>query len=384
MKQIFTLFWNYIKRLNKLLLFLCVGISLFSVLLLYTMVENDISSYVLPRHYKMQFYMTLLGALAALVIAGINYRFLSKLWFIYAPVALLLTLLLFTPLGISVEGADDIGWLSLGFASIQPSEFLKIAFIMTFATHLSRVGKKMNQLPHFLLLCLHGAFPVGLISFQGDDGTALVFLFMFIMMMFAAGLWWRYVIAGLTLVPVGCIIAWNYIMQPHHKLRFQILFSEEMQIEHALGIYDQQRNGLIVLGSGELTGKGLLGGSYTYVAAMHTDFIFAYIGMTLGFVGCVLTVCLLLAVCARILHISFQARDSLGKLICIGAFSMFLFHSVINIGMVLAVIPVIGIPLPFISAGGSSLLALFAAIGLVLSVYAHKDKQYHLFYTEKD
>lgn len=384
MKRYLKLFLNYLKRLDKLLILLCLVACGFSIVLLYTMNENDISSYVFERHYKMQIYMTLLGLALALVIAGINYHTISKLWFIYAPITLILTLLLFTPLGVTVEGADDIGWLNIGFTAIQPSEFLKITFIMTFSTHLSKLGRRINQIPHFILLCIHGVIPVALISVQGDDGTALVFLFMFISMMFAAGLWWRYIIAGLIAAPVGIYIAWNYVMQPHHKLRFLVLYDEAVQAEQMINLYDQQRRGLIAIGSGELTGKGLLGADYTYVPAMQTDFIFSYIGMTLGFIGCIATVCLLLLICVKILHVSFVALDMLGRIICVGTFSMFLFHSVINIGMALAVIPVIGIPLPFISAGGSSLLALYGAIGLVLSVYMHKDKQHHMFYTEKE
>ncbi len=374
----------YFKRLDKLLILLCIAASVFSVILLYTMFENDISDYVFKRHYVMQATMTIAGVVLALIVSVINYKFISKVWFIYVPLALILTLLLFTPLGITVDGADDIGWLDIGIGTIQPSEFLKIAFIMSFSTHLSKLGKRMNQIHHMVLLILHGLFPVALVSIQGDDGTALVFLFMFLTMMFIAGVWWRYILAAAVVAPVGLYFVWNYIMQPHHKLRFLVLYDEAVQAEQMLNLYDQQHRGLIALGSGQLTGKGLLGGDYTYVPAIQTDFIFSSIGMTLGFIGCIATVTLLFFICIRIFNVSIVAKDLLGRLICVGVFSMLLFHSVINIGMSLAVIPVIGIPLPFISAGGSSMLALFICIGLVLSVYSHKDRNYHLFYTEKD
>lgn len=383
MKYVLSLIWEYIKRLDKLLILLCLGACAFSVVLLYTMNENEISSYVTASQYKTQLVATLMGLVGALVIAAFDYKFLSKIWFVYAPLALFLTLLLFTGLGIGVDGADDIGWLKIGPATFQPTELLKVAYIMTFSTHLYKVGPKMNQLPHFLLLCLHGLSPVLIVSLQGDDGTALVFAFIFCMLMFVAGVSWKYITAALIVAPVGCYIAWNFIMQNHHKLRFLILFDEKLQEENP-DAYLQQLRGLIAIGSGQLTGKGLTGGTYTYVPEIHSDYIFAYIGMTLGFIGCVATVLLLAVICLKILSVSSSAKDQLGKFICVGVFSMILFHAVINIGMVLGVIPVVGIPLPFISAGGTSVLSMFLSIGLVLSVYGHRDTKYHLFYSEKD
>lgn len=384
MKRVFGSVLEYIKRLDKILLLLCIAASVFSVVLLYTLYLNNISDYVQARHYQTQIIATAMGLGAALIIAGIDYKFISKIWFVYAPVCLIFVLLLFTSLGQGVEGADDIGWLKLGPVSFQPSELLKVAFIMTFATHLAKVGKKMNQMPHFILLCIHGLFPTLIIAKQGDDGSALVFLFIFIAMMFAAGLSWKYILAGAASVPLIIYVMWNYVMQPHQKKRFLVLFDPEVQASEMLGIYNQQRLGKIALGSGQLTGKGLLGGSYTYVSEIQTDFIFSYIGMTLGFIGCVATVALLLAICVKILSVASGAKDQLGKLICIGVFTVVAFHSVVNIGMVLCVVPVIGIPLPFISAGGTSVLSLYAMVGLVMSVYAHNTRKYHMFYTEKD
>lgn len=383
MKFVLSQTWDYIKRLDKLLLLLCLVACGFSILLLYTLNENEISSRVTETQYKTQIAASLLGLAGAMLIAGINYKFLSKIWFTYAPIALILTLLLFTSLGIRNEGADDIGWLRLGPITFQPSEILKIAFIMTFATHLSKVREKMNQIPHFLLLCLNGLAPAALVSIQGDDGTALVFLFIFITMMFAAGVSWKYMLLAVVAAPAACYVAWNFLMQNHHKLRFLILFDEELQAANPDSYY-QQLQGLIALGSGELTGKGLTGGTYTYVPEIDSDYIFSYIGMTLGFIGCVATIVLLATISIKVLSVSSASKDPLGKYICVGVFAMILFHTVINVGMVLGVMPVVGIPLPFISAGGTSVLSMFLGIGLVLSVYGHRDTKYHLFYSEKD
>lgn len=379
MKRVFKAIWNYIKKLDIILLFLCVAASAFGVVLLYTLNVNEISYLVTSSQYKTHIVATVLGLIAALILAKIDYRIITKYWVLYAPVALLCSLLLFTPLGIQAEGADDIGWLNLGFIVFQPSEVLKVVFILTFSYHLHKVKDKMNRLPHFILLCIHGMIPAGLTSLQGDDGSALVFLFVFLVMMFTAGVAVRYILAFFAVIPPGLYIAWNYLMQPHHKSRILILFDEEMQQQELLGRYMQQYLGKIALGSGELTGRGLIGGVYKYVPAIHTDYIFAYIGMTLGFVGCVATVVLLLLICLKILSVSSMARDVQGRMICIGVFTLVSFHSIVNIGMVLAVVPVIGIPLPFLSAGGTAVLSMFISIGLVLSVYAHREKPYQMF-----
>ena len=131
---------EYIKGLDKLLILLCAAASSFGILLLYSMYYNDFAG-VSNRYYKIQIIALVIGFAVMLVIAAIDYKFISKIWFLYAPVALILTLLLFTSLGQGVEGADDIGWLKIGSFTIQPSELLKDAFIMTFATHLNKVGK---------------------------------------------------------------------------------------------------------------------------------------------------------------------------------------------------------------------------------------------------
>jgi len=177
MKLILSKIKTYFGKLDKLLLFMCIGIAFFAVFIQYTLYENDISSAVTASQYKTQIIAFIAGLVIAMALAAINYKYLAKLWFIYVPLAMGLTLLLFTPLGIKREGADDIGWLDLGIMTIQPSEILKLAFILSLAFHLSKVEDRMNEPIHFILLCIHGAIPTLLIRQTGDDGSALVFLF---------------------------------------------------------------------------------------------------------------------------------------------------------------------------------------------------------------
>ncbi|MBQ9483953.1 MAG: FtsW/RodA/SpoVE family cell cycle protein, partial [Ruminiclostridium sp.] len=198
------------------------------------------------------------------------------------------------------------------------------------------------------------------------------------------GISWKYMLLATVAVPAAVYFAWTNLMQPYQIKRIQILWDTQMQEEEMLGIYMQQYLGKKALGSGRITGLGIFGSDkYTYVPEIDTDFIFAYIGMTLGFIGCIITVLLLAVICVKVLSVASGAKDSLGRLICIGVFAVIFSHSVINIGMDLGVLPVIGIPLPFISAGGTSVISLYMAIGLVMSVYYHRRIEEHMFYKEK-
>lgn len=379
MKTVLKFLGGYFKHLDKILPLICAALTVFDIILVHSMYENG---YINIRVFDTQLYSAVIGFVAAIIIGMIDYKFMSKVWYIYAPAALILQLLLFTPLAIQRD--DDIAWLDFGFTTIQPSEILKIAFILTLATHISKLGDKLNSPPHLLLLCVHGLFPVALIIKQGDAGSALVFLFIFMCMLFAAGISWKYILVFTAAIPPVLYVAWNYVMADHHRLRILMLFDKELQEQERLNAYMQQYNGTIALGSGQLTGLGFNSDSYTYVPEIYNDFIFSYIGMTLGFIGCMAVVITLTVLCLKLLSNASAAGDMLGKLICTGVFAMVAFHCIINIGMVLSVIPVIGIPLPFISTGGTSMITMYASMGLVLSVSTHKEKAKHMFYTEKD
>ena len=374
------------KQLDKLLLLLCVIASVFSVVLLYTMYNNGINPTVItPRTWQMQLGATIVGIVCALVIAAIDYKVIAKLWFVYAPIALILSLLLFVPaLSLSTPGSEAITWLNLGFMQIQPSEFLTVAFIMSFAMHLYKVGDKLNQIVHMALLCLHVMVPIFVMALQGNTGTPMIVLLIFVLMLFMAGVSWKYMAAAAAILPFAGYAFWNFYAREYHRLRILVIFCEETQQQEMRGLFFQQSRSLMAMSSGGLTGQGLSGGDYISFFAMHNDFIFSYIGMTLGLVGCILVLLLLLVLCIRLLLIMNAAKDRLCRAICAGAFATFFFHTVINVGMATVVSPVVGIQLPFISAGGSATLSQYIAIGLVLSVWAHRKKEYNMFYSEKD
>lgn len=375
MKAVFGAIWRFVKRTDKLLLLLCIAASGLSVVLLYSLTANGFLDTL--SLCKTQLIASVLGIGCALVLSMFDYKLLTKLWFVHAPLTLIMVLLTFTPLGSSRAG--DNAWLNVGITTIQPSEFLKISFILTFAYHLSKTGENINRIPNMLLLCLHGAVPCGLIALQGDAGTALVFAFMFVCMLFGAGISWKYIAAAVVAAPIAGAVLWFKILTNNQKDRILSVFNPASASKD---IIRQQAQGRIALGSGQLSGKGLFGGSYSYVPEIYNDFIFAYIGQTLGFIGCVATVVLIAAICLKLIMTSCISKDPTGKYICIGVFALILFHSIVNIGMVLGVLPVIGIPLPLISSGGTSVLSMYLAIGLAMSVYARKPKAYTMFYNK--
>ncbi len=365
MKELRENISEYFRSLDKIVILGAVLCSALSVVLLHSIHANGILD-IGADDYITQLAAACMGFIAMLVVAAIDFHKLARIWYIYAPITLLLTLLTFTSLGYQREGADDQAWLNLGFISIQPSEFLKIVFILTFSLHLSKDEPNMNKPLHMLLLLLHGAVPLGIVVLQGDYGTAVVFAMMFVMMMFVSHISWVYVLAALAVIPVGIWFVWNFVLGDLHKNRILVLMNPGTDPE---GLEYQQDLSLSALASGKLFGSGLYNSSADYVRVpeIHNDFIFAYIGQTLGFVGAMAVVLVLTVICIRVLLCGIRLPDRQGMFICMGVFAMLITHCIMNIGMVLKVLPVIGIPLPFLSAGGSATLSMYICLGLVLS-----------------
>ena len=365
------------------LLFAVTLCAALSTLLIYSITYNQVLEKVGASYWKTQAFSMVAGVVAAVVISFIDYRKLVKLWVIFVPVALGLTALTFTSLGYRREGADDQAWLNLGFIQFQPSEVLKLAFILTFGYHLSRDEEEMNKPLHMLLIVIHGMIPIGIVGLQGDYGTAIVFAGIFAFMICSAKISWKYLVAAPFVVAAGVAGMWFFALSEFHKKRILILFHPGTDPEY---IEYQQDLGLAALKSGGVFGKGLFGkpDDYITVPEIHNDFIFTYAGQVFGFIGTVGLVIILAYICLKIFGDSRICRDHLGKFICMGAFGLILTHCIMNIGMVLKVAPVIGVPLPFLSAGGTAMISMYAIIGLVLSTYSHRAVNYNVFYDEDE
>lgn len=372
MRRIFTAIADYIRETDKLLLALCLAASLFGSFMILSATNYTGSS----RYFYVQLIATFLGLAAAIVISLFDYKNIVRFWplIIGGSVALVLATFWF---GYTPEGSDDSAWLMLpGGLNLQPSELLKIAFSITFAKHVSMLREAdLTKFRNVVLLALHGVAPFALIVAQGDDGSAMILFIIFLFMFFAAGVQLRYFAAGAAVIAIAAPIAWFRVMDTWQKRRFLILFDHDMD---PLGIGWQQGQSISAIASGGTLGKGYMNGTYVQSGAVpkgYNDFIFASIGEELGFVGAFVAVLLLLLICLRILMISRQSRDRAGMIICVGIFAMFAAQTIVNVGMCLYLLPVVGVTLPFFSAGGTSLLCLYLGIGLVLSVYKHRHKR---------
>lgn len=367
------------------LLFAVTLCAVIGVLLIYSIAASGISEGegVGARYWQIQLVAMGLGVVAAIVISYIDYRKLVKLWWIFIPLSMAFVALTFTSLGVEREGADDRAWIQVFGISMQPSEVMKIAFILSFAYHLSRDEEDMNKPIHMLLLLAHAAVPVGVVVLQGDYGTAIVFAAIFSFMLISADISWKYIVAAPFAAAAAIAVMWFNFLSSFHKERILILFRPGTDPEN---IEYQQDLGLVALQSGGVFGKGIFAGlkEYIYVPELHNDFIFAHAGQVFGFVGAIGILIILAYICLKVFADSRVTRDRLGRFICMGAFGLFFTHCVMNIGMVMKVAPVIGVPLPFISGGGTAMASMYAIIGLVLSTYSHRAVNYNVFYDEDE
>ena len=305
------------------------------------------------------------------VISRIDYQTMADLWRFHLPAAYFLVLLTFI---LGIGRADDMAWLEIPFVGLtfQPSELLKLSFIVTFAYHLQKVEENLNRPGVLIPVLCHAAAPVLLIMLQGDHGSAIVFLFIACGMLFSAGLAWKYILTAGGLTIAALPVIWYGLMDEDKRMRFITLFNPDLD---PTGSGYQQRLGRIALGSGKLWGKGIFSGNHQYVPEMYNDFIFSFIGEALGFIGCLAVLGIISALCLRVLQVGRRAKDRLGRFICVGVFSMIAAQTVMNVGMCLSVLPVIGVTLPLFSGGGTSVVATYLGIGLAMSVSMHNSRK---------
>lgn len=359
------------KRTDRIIVFSCLLISLVSVLCLFMICNGFLFS---KRIFLVQIVASLIGMIIAFFVSSFDYHGIASLWKGYVPLTLFLVLLTFF-VGTQRGGADDKAWIMLPMGmSIQPSEFLKISFVLSFSLHLSSVVNQINKLKNVVLLCLHGVVPVILIHMQGDDGTALIFLFIFVIMFFSAGVSWKYIVSAILLFFASLPVLWLGMNQDQRNRILITLHPENDQF----GSGYQQFHSLISIGNGGFFGRGIFSENYKFVPEIQNDFIFSFIGQAFGFVGSLVVLGLLTNLLLRILFVALKSEDFLGRFICVGIFALFSTQLILNIGMNLSVLPVIGVTLPFLSSGGSSVITVYFGVGLVLSVFMYNNKT--LFY----
>lgn len=309
-----------------------------------------------------------LGLIITLIISAIDYELIMKLWPIIGAVCIILMLVTLI-FGVAPESRPDAkSWLKFGSIYFQTSELVKIGYVITYSMHLELCRDTINKPLSVLLLGIHAMIPIGLVVLTGDMGSALVFMVMTVAMLFFAGLHIGFFAGGGLLAIAASPLIWMFVFGEYQKNRFLALLRPE---DFPAESY-QQLKGLNALGSGGLFGQGLFEGVYTQggiVPESENDMIFTAIGEETGFFGCLVALGLLFLIVLRMIKIGKESRDFSSQLACYGIASMIAAQVVINIGMCLMVLPVIGITLPFFSAGGSSTLCLYIGVGLVFSIY---------------
>ena len=370
MGRIFGNIADYIRECDKVLLILVFTSSLFGAFAILSATRFTGST----GDFTTQLFSIFLGLAAAVFISLFDYSVFLKYWYIAAALGFIPVILTFF-IGFAPAGTDDKAWLKFFGMSFQPSELLKMMFLVTFAAHLEKVKDKINKPTTLIPVCIHGFFPAVLIHFQGDDGTALVFVIMALGMLYAAGLHIGYFLAALGSAVVASPFVYFFIMNDDQRSRIINMFNINADIQ---GAGYQQYRARVALANGGFFGQGYMKGDLTGVGGVpygYNDFIFSSIGEELGFLGCLTVIILLSAIALRTLAIAKMCHKKSGAYICVGFFAMILTHIIVNIGMNISLLPVIGITLPFFSAGGTSLLCLFIGVGIVLSVYSHRNSR---------
>lgn len=367
-----TLLANHWEQIDKRLLLIVAALSLaglgavFSATLSYT----HRLRYVIIQAAAVCMGIGIMGALSFF-----DYRQFAKK---YRLVILInAALLLFTfVFGEGVTDKTNANWINLGFIKIQPSEFAKILFIYSFAAHLYYVRDRINKIFTAATLFLHALLIIGLTLLQKDLGTLTVFLFIFVIMCFAANLNIWYFISGAAALVVGAPFIWTRL-NPFQQQRILVPFDPSVDPQ-ALGIRHQTMRSMTAISLGGMNGSGYTNGEITQgnFFAKHTDMIYSTICEEWGFVGGVLILLLYIFLIVKIIHVAVSCENALGCFICTGVAALFTVQIIENIGMCLGIMPVIGITLPFLSYGGSSALSTYLAIGLVLSVSTHKDRTF--------
>lgn len=361
-----------LKGTDFLTLFSAMLASLYGLALVYSATHSSLKDgQVISSDVRSMLVSVAGGLIIAIVVSNIDYEVISKLWPVIA--AGCVGLMIFTFFfGVAPSARQDArSWLDLKIFYFQPSELLKVGFIISFSYHLDLVRDKINKIKTIIPLVIHGAIPVGLVLLTGDAGSALIFLVMFIGMLFFARVNIGYFIAGICAIIVGFAAAWKLKLISGIQRTRIIALLYPNQFKDAMY---QQTNGKIAMGSGGLLGQGYLHGDMTQsgmVPENQNDMILTVAGEELGFVGAMAVILILGFLVLRVIKCGLNSRDNVGYLMCSGIAVMLFAQVLVNVGMELSLLPCIGITLPLFSAGGSSSLCIYLALGIEFSVYRY-------------
>ena len=370
MKSFGRTFWDKLRRIDPVL-FACTAIlSLISLITIFGAIDNFGRSKLV-----MQSAMVIVGSVGLFILANFDYRFFVDRFaiFLFLGSALILAVtLIFGSTGANMETANR-SWLNIPIINIaiQPSEFVKLTFLCTFAKHLDTVKDRINHPKTLLLLLLHAGTIAGLILLSGDLGVCLVYFGIIAVMLYCAGLSVWYFVGVAVLLVIAFPFLWDFLRVDQQN---RIIFGFRPELD-AENVGMQALMSRDTIAAGGFFGQGIFGGSlYEDLPASHTDFIFSTVCEKFGFVGGFVVVATLVVMAFRLVWISRSSRDGVGKLICGGIAAIIILQTAENLWMCVAAVPVVGITLPFVSYGGSSMLALYLLMGLAHSVSAQEKK----------
>lgn len=364
MKKLWPAVKDFCRRADMLLLMLCILCSVFGIIV----IHSATLTYTNPNKYIfVQTVSLLIGIGAFVVLTIVDTELIADKWIYLCVLMCFFAAAHSFRLGRRYRKPRLAALLGTG---IQPSEVVKIVYIVIMAKQLTylRDYKDLNAPLSVVQLVVHFILLFGLIvGVSSDLGSALIILFIFITMVFVAGIRWYWIGLGVAAVAAVTPFAWTHLLHDYQKKR--ILAPYDATIDPNGDTYTWQANqSKMALASGKLTGTGLENGTQTQSNALsgkHTDFIFAVIGEELGLIACAAVILLLAAIIIRCCVIGIRSGGTFNMLICFGVAAAITFQTFINIGMCMGITPVIGITLPFFSYGGSSMVTLFAAMGLV-------------------
>ena len=367
---------SFFRKGDMILLIMCLSISAFGCLIIAS--TNNWRGFT--RYLIVQIVAIGLGVMAYAIVSSIDLEFFSE----HRAALVVLSmgmLLMLIPFGTDL-GSGNKSWLDIPLVpvNIQPAEICKISYILITASVMNSHQNHLSSIRSVFHMCAHLILLVGTnMVLSGDAGVSLIFVFIFVGMAFSGGvkLFW-FLLGGGAIAAVGPII-WHNFMDKYQRNRILVLFDETID---PMGIKERYHmiRSLKSLTGGGMTGQGLFNGNRTQadaLTAQHTDFIFSAIGEELGYMGCALVIIMLLALVARCIWVGTRSPDFMRRMVCFGAAAALMFQIIINVGMCMGVMPVIGLTLPLISYGGSSVVTIYAMLGLVSGVHARPSPRSH-------
>lgn len=379
MRRLMRRIWNAFRRSDLVLLLLCVVTSIYGCVVIASTTAHSGSS----RYLIIQIGAIIIGIISYVAVSAVDLDFVSE----HRGILVLFNiglLLLLIPFGVDFNSGNK-SWIQLPLLpfSIQPAELCKITFVLIMASVMASYQQRISSLKSILSMLFQVGLLVGLnMVLSKDAGVSLIFVFIFAGMAIMGGVSWWWILLGISLIVLGAPIIWENFMSANQQKRILVLFDPSID---PLGLKERyhSKRSLLSLTGGGLMGQGLFNGNRTQIGALpaqHTDYIFSAIGEELGFIGCFLVLALLIAIIIRVIIVGSRSQNYLRRMVCLGSAMALIFQICSNVGMCIGITPVIGLTLPFMSYGGSSIVSLYAMLGLVSGVHARPAPKKHELY----